>query len=586
MKLQAKYLVILLVVLLATMTGALAAESNTFVVANTDDWQAMYLTAIYAKFIEAEFVYIKDLGDAELKTQLMAPDDNVFVFESTETPVVKNYQSFLTVNGFNSVGEYKFFTAYDLQEYLYTELEPEEVFIFGNDFGMEPITLAPYLLQNNFFPMFYSQESTDFFYRISRRKPVTVVGRVPIRSVEQLHPTYISGQPQKTTSEVTKIVTDHIKADWGVITRVDSIDYDSIRKELPVFVFYSQTYAPQLADSIKESEVRNFEVIGGNTADLAQGLEAEVGEDLNMMLKFGRKITNFDGLENKVLGVDAVNLPFPYEEVALDAVKYYEDLNIFTITLSNNGNLPVYVFSNIDFGGEVVSDETRHAILPGTAKTIPYDLVAENTNEQAILTIRYGYALPLQNTLLGDQGTPIIQRDVEIVNYAEEPQISFTKNDFNQKTGLLSIGYLVETQNDVFAVAEMQVGEEVYTSEKVTLSPGRSPAIPIEFPYVANSELLHKSFNVTIHYGEKDLLFSTTQELFIEPQPNNTIYVIAGLGIVVIIIVIVLLLTIKKKKRKTTPSSKEIKSTGSSKATKKKTPSTTTKRKAQNKKKR
>lgn len=542
-----KLILISLFIILMAFTCVSAVEGKTYMVANTADWQSMYLTAMYASFTDANFVYLKNLGDAEIKTKLMSTDDTVLVFESQDTPVVKNYRSFLSINGFDSVGEYLFFNAYDLQEYLYDQLDSKQVFIFGNDFGMEPIALAPYLLKNNYFPMFYSKESTDFFYRISRRTPITVVGRVPVRTVDQLKPIYIGGQPQKTTSEVTSIVTSDIESDWGVITRIDSIDYDSIRADVPVFVFYSQTYTPQLADSISESGIKNFEVIGGNTADLAQELESQVGQNLNLMLKFGRKITNFEGLENSVLNIDAVVLPFPYEDVTLDAVNYYPDLGTFTLTLTNNGNIGVYSFSNIDYGGVVVSDAERHFILPGTTKTIPYDLSTTKTNGNATLTIRYGYAIPLQNTLQGDAGTPILQEKVDILTHSEAPEIEFSKADFNHKTGHLSIGYKVISNNPVLAQAEMSVNGEVHSSSQVTLSPGRSPAIPLDFPYVSNEDLVNKYFNITIYYGESDLLFTTTQEIFIEEQSNNVVLIAAVIVIVIAAIILSLLIRRKRK---------------------------------------
>lgn len=542
-----KILLISLLVILMVLTVVSAVEAKTYIVANTADWQSMYLTSMYASFKGADFVYLKNLGDAEVKTKLMSKDDTVFVFESKDTPVVKNYQSFLSVNGFDSVGEYLFFNAYDLQEYLYDQLDSKQVFIFGNDFGMEPIALAPYLLKNNYFPMFYSKESTDFFYRISRRKPITVVGRVPVRTVDQLKPTYITGQPQKTTSEVTSLVTSNIKSDWGVITRIDSIDYDSIRADVPVFVFYSQTYTPQLADSISESGIKNFEVIGGNTADLAQELESQVGKKLNLMLKFGRKITNYQGLENTVLNIDAVPLPFPYEDVTLDAINYYPELGKFTITLTNKGNIGVYSFSNIEYGGVVVSDAKRHFILPGTTKTIPYNLSTTKTAGNATLTVRYGYAIPLQNTLKGASGIPILQEKVNILNHTEDPKIEFSKTNFNQKTGHLSIGYKVLSDKPVKAQAEIIVNGTVHTSSQVTLSPGRSPAIPIDFPYVSNEELVNKYFNVTIFYGESDLLFTKTQNIFIEEQSNNVVLIAA---VIIVVLAVIILLLLMRRKRK------------------------------------
>ena len=213
MNFKFKLFLLLIIVLIILQTSFVSAEERTFVVANTNDWQSIYSIDMYASSIGAQIVYLKDLGDSEIKTQLMAKTDKIIVFESKETPVVKNYKSFLIVNGFEAVGEYQFFNVYDLQEYLYNQVKPDAVFIFGNDYGMEPLTLAPYMLKNNYFPLFFSKESTSFFYRISRRKPITVVGRVPLRTVEQLKPTMILGEPQTTLAKLNSMVNEDIESD-------------------------------------------------------------------------------------------------------------------------------------------------------------------------------------------------------------------------------------------------------------------------------------------------------------------------------------------------------------------------------------
>lgn len=544
MNLKFKLLFLLIIVLIILQSSFALAENRTFVVANTNDWQSTYLIDVYASSIGAQIVYLKNLGDSEVKTKLMAKTDNVIIFESKETPVVKNYKSFLSVNGFESVGEYQFFNAFDLQEYLYSQLKPDGVYIFGNDFGMEPLVLTPYLLKNNYFPMFFSKDSTSFFYRISRRKPITVVGRIPLRSVEQLNPTLIIGNPQKTISQLSSLVNKNISSEWGVITRIDEIDYDSIRKDIPVFVFYSQTYLPTLANQIKESKIKNFEVIGGNVVDIAQSLKSQSGEDLKMMLKFGRKITNFDGLENKILSVDTVSLPYPYEKLEIESINYYEKLGILTLTLKNTGNIGVYSFSNIDFGGAVESDNIKHFIPAGQSKTIPYNLSTTKVNENATLTIQYGYDLPLRNNIKGDKGTSIIQKKVSILDHVEKPKIELTKSNFNSKTGILSIGAKSLSEKPLKAQVEILINGVIYTSDLEILNPKSSSTLIISFPYLSNLELLDKTFNATIYYGEDNLLFTQSEPILFE---DNSINMVVVLVVVLIALLGILFVVFRKR---------------------------------------
>lgn len=525
--------------LLIAVFLAAAVSADPVVVANSKSWKDIYLTAVYARFIDADFYYIQGLSDAELKTSLISKSDQVQIFESIQQPVVKNYRSFLSINGFDDIAEFRFLDEYELQEYLYDDLSPDGVLLLGNDFGMEAIAGVPYAIEKNYFPFFYSDDSYRYLYRLSRRDDVVAVGRVPYRVVERLRPEEIFiGNPALTTLGMMRLAAGELRdAEWGVITRIDEIDFENVR-DLPIIVYFSDEYVEEIGDIMAASSVRNYEVIGGNTADIASALESESGRDLNLLLKFGRKITNYRGLEDTILNVDTLSLPFPYENLELLDVSYYPNMDILTMTYRNQGNVGAYVFSNVDYAGTVVSDDQSHQILAGETKTVSYNftlLSPPDEGERAVITTRYGLSFPLQKNLQGPTGLPFVQRNVTVDLYAEAiPLLSFKEAALDTATGILELKYSNPGNTELRYYAEFSLGEEIITSPIQTIASGDTDTLVIDFAYVPNRVLVGRTFNLTTFYGQRDTYFYAVDSIEIVEKKDYTWYYVTAAIIVLL----------------------------------------------------
>jgi hypothetical protein len=564
------------------MLVSTAVAADTTVVANTKDWQSMYLISVYADSIGADFMFIQSLSDAELKTSLLG-DDDVIVFESSTTPVIKNYLSFLSINGFSSVGEYRFLDAYDLQEYLYDQVEPDGIVLLGTDFGMEAIAVVPYALEKNYFPIFYTEDNFRFLFRESRRVDVVALGRVPIRVAEQLRPEQIIiGDPKETTNTITQLTVDELDSQWGVITRIDEIDYESVRADLPVFVYFGEDYLTDTAGIIRNSGISNFEVIGGNTAEIAQELEAQSQRDLNLLLKFGRKITNFDGLEDSLLNVDTLELPFPFEFITLEAIEYHENMGLLTVTYKNEGNVETNVFSNVEYASIVLSDERAHPILPGDTKTIAYDFSnadATELSEPAVITTRYGFSFPLQNVITNDNGLPFVQLDVTQSTVNEEPPALEFRSAIFEEEGILRFRYANTGNEAITFFTEMDFEDRILSSEQDTVQPGETATVSINFLYIPDSRVIDLPFNVSTHFGVGDTYFSEQYEISVQ-QPTNYTSLAIGLGAVLVAILIFTLFRAKEKGSRHVPLARSASVTRSTKKSAKKSSRKTTKKSA------
>ena len=545
--------IVTIIMLVGLVFASVAVAADTTVIANTKDWQSTYLISVYADYIDADFMVLKSLTDAELKTNLLG-DEEILIFESTTTPVIKNYRSFLSINGYETIGEYRFFDAYDLQDYFYEEVDPSGIVLLGTDFGMEAIAAVPYLLEKNYFPYFYVEDNFRNLYRISRRGDVVALGRVPYRVVEELRPDeIIIGDPKETTAAITQLAVNEADSEWGVMTRIDEIDYDSVRGGLPVFVYYGDDYVDEIIQTVRGSNIDNFEVIGGNMAEVAQSIEQQSERDLNLLLKFGRKITNLDGLEDDILNVDTVELPFPFEDIELLNIEYHNNLDLITLTYRNDGNIDVYVFSNIDYGGTIVSDERARPLRPGEEKTIAYDvrgLTLAELDEPATITTRYGFTFPLQSVIGGQQGLPFIQRNVtQSTITAQAPNLEFRGASFTEE-GQLRFSYVNRDSQPVEFFTEMLFEDTIRSSETKTVEPGDSATVTIDFTYVSDARLIDLPFNVTTHFGGEDTYFTEDFQIVVE-QPVN--YTALGVGIAAVVLAVIVFGIVRKRRQSAPP---------------------------------
>ena len=542
--------VVLLVVVLMQSAPFVTAEGKTIVVGNTQDWHSLYLTSIYASLHNASFFFFNNRGDAQLKTKTMGLNDEITIFESTVDPVVKNYKSFLSVAGFNNYKSYSFEGFESLQKLLVNKNDVDGYVVFGTDFGMEPLAAAPYLVKNNYLPLFYSDSALDFITKQSKKKQTIFVGRIPVRPIASLPGSRLFGSPQQSTTKISKLAIDALPSEWGIITRVDVVDFQTFSEKIPLFVFYGDSYSDAVSNLILYSNITKYEVIGGKTADIASSLETQTGKDLKLLLKYGRRVTNLAGLQDTVLDVDSYSFPFPVEDLEIIETKYYPKLNTLAITYKNTGNINLLYFSNIEYGGVALADNFAHQISPGEQKTVPFSVLNASSDEIAI-TSKFGNSIPFKKSLLGDNGAPIFTRNVSIDSYAESTSFNYIASHFDSKQGVLTL----EFENPGSETLQVY-GELLYTQDKVygsplaVINPKETGNIKFSFPYVSNDELEGKEFTVKMYYGHKDTLNTQTISVLIEKTKDGISMYVLVLLIVLLLLFLFFLLFWKRRKKK------------------------------------
>lgn len=540
-------------------------EEKTTVVINSKDWRALYLASAYAHFTGADFVFFSKLSDSQLKTRMILKDTQVQVFESKQDPVVKNYASFLRVNGYEDFSSYEYDSLEDFQEYIDKQVDTNGYYVITSDFGLDALTGAPLVAEKRLLPLFLTHDSKKFVELKTKQKESYIVGRAPVRMLEGLEGEFIQGFPQITMDQVSKTVLKNLKdSNWGLIMRIDTVDLPVIWKGYPIFVFYADEYLDELTQTVKDSNIVNFEVIGAGTADIAQSIELKSQRNLNFILKYGRKVTNYPGLEDSILGLDSVAFNYPQEILSIASTTYYESLSTLAVTYKNEGNVNLLFFSNVEFDGQPLSDLNTHAIAPGETITIPYVLDVPPTGLDVLITTRYGASLPLRFAILGEAGTLFYSETAQEGPYAEQQAVEIVRSGFDTQLGVLEVVMKNPYDVPVQVFLELVINDsDVIASKVITINPRGKETINIEAPYIPNDKILGKEFNLNAYVGTDDTIVLSTTPLLIRKKSTNRILgLVIGEGAstalqvvaVVILIFIVLFLYflffVARKKRK------------------------------------
>lgn len=545
---------LLVLLLLALLGQALAAEEQTQrIVVNDEDWRALYLVSAYAHFLELDAVFFTSLTDAQLKTKMLGQEEEIMVFESTNDPIVKNYASFLRVNGYENFDSFTYDSLEELQEYLEKQIEATGYFVITSEFGLDAVTGAPLVSEKNYFPLFLTKDSLKFIESKTKQKNSYIVGRAPVRMLEKLDGTKIQGYPQDTMQETSQLVMQELNdPEWGLIMRIDTIDIPALWQGLPIFVFYADEYLDELTTSVKDSGIVKFEVIGGGTADIAKAIELKSQKNLNFMLKYGRKVTNYPGLEDRILDIDSIPFNYPQERLEIIATNYYESLNTLAVTFENQGNVDVLFFSNIEMAGQPLSDENTHAIAAGETKTIPFKLDEVPDDLDVIVTTRYGASLPLKFAVSGEAGTLYYSATAETGPYAEEQTLQIVNSGFDTQEGYFEV--IVKNPYDVpiKIFAELLISDQdVISSSVLELQPKEKGLLILDAAYIPNDAVLGKELDLITYVGTQDTLVKTTTPTTIKKKTTSGIlgFVLGGeastamqiVSVVVLVLIILLL---------------------------------------------
>ncbi len=542
-----RYLIFL--VLIVIVSSVVFAEE--YVVANSKDWKDVYLSSMYSAFNDREVVFFTDLIDSKLKTQGISQDSKIYIHESKNQPVVKNYKSYLKVNGYSNYEVLLYDDYSDLQEQLWEEYESESYLVLDPEYGVEALFLSAYAIQRDLAPVFLDENNKDQVFDIVRNSDSIFVGHFPVRTISGFEGEKYVGWFDKNMEDMSSKIGESYSSEWGVITSPARVVPSTIVKDDPLFVFYGDV--GETAQFIKNSGIERFEVIGGNMADIAKDIEKETGKDLKLLLRYGKTITNVQQLKGQVMDLDTIEFPYPIPGLQIVDVFYYPGMNTLAMTLENTGNTRVMFYSNLETGGEAFSDENIHAVEPGSRITIPYS--ETDSDGRAVITTQYDYRLPLRHSIESGNGDPFVERNVGSLDFVDDSRIILTTQTYDDENGMIIIGLKNPNSHELRVFGEFVLDEDnVIASETETINAGSEGELIIPTPYLTWDDISDKNHTLILYYGKDYTIIKETHRVSLEKVENLITARLTEFGaaswIVVVLIVVGIGLFFLWKRRK------------------------------------
>lgn len=555
-----------LLLLVSLASSTVSAES--YVVVNSRDWHDLYLGTVYAGLTGQSIISFANLGEAQTKSKLIAPDSQVTILEPAKNPVVKKYASYLLANGVSKTNTLGYDNYVDLQFQLANLLEitPNQPLngyaVLYSQFGVEAVAIVPTLYAKNYMPLFVDENVADSFFtglQSVRSRPTILAGHLPVRLVTDLSSELsvvqkYTGQVEENTAQIVSDITQSTTSTMGVITRIDRIDLQSLKRGLPQFVYAGS--AQDVATQIANSNLVVFEVISSDAADLAKSISALSGRNLKLLVKYARGFTNIQGLSGQLLDLDTVEFPYPYTYVTVEKAIYFEKENTLAITLKNDGTIPSYVYSTIEFGQSTYADDLALLVPPKTSITFPYALDSESitSSNRVVINTLYGRTQPLTQSVLGPNGEPLVVIDAKRdATTTDDSSISFVASRIDETNGVLQIDLQNNRQKNVVVQTQVALDNVTLVSAVPTqLRADQLGQINIPIPYLSANDILEKQLSLTFSYGEADtiktqhLTFAVTEVIY--PQKSSSlVWIIVAIVILLLLILIVIIIARKNR---------------------------------------
>jgi len=577
----ASVLFLLSTIVLATIPSVSAAS---FVVVDSRDWHDLYLGSVYAGLTNQSVISFGSLGEAQVQSKLIPPDSQVIILEPSKNPVVKKYASYLAANGVSTTNTLNYDGYIDLQFKLLNLLEitPNQAIngyaVIYAPFGVEAVTISPLLMKAYFMPLFVDETTAnDFFSALTavKKRPTILAGHMPVRLVSDLQnamdvrQSYV-GEMENNTAQINhdlndpslsgKAIGNIAGSKMGIISRIDYIDLQSLKRGLPQFVFAGTTKT--VADEIANTNIMIFEVISSQMTDIAKTISAQSGKNLKLLVKYARGFTNIQGLSGQLLDLDTVSFPYPFAKVSVVKAIYYPQESTIGVTFTNSGNVPAITYSTIEFGQSTYSDDDRVIIPPQTTLTVPYKIDAASSetpsSSQVVVNTLYGRFEPLTQSIVSSDGQPLVVLSATTDQTSDSSNISFVDSRIDETNGILELDMKNNAQVQAIISAQVVVGNiTVVSSLPKTLSAEQSGRIDIPIPYQTAQDLVNKPMKLIFSYGEKDTIkqqavdIQVTQVVYEKRQTSHFPTLIVVVIIVIILLVILIIYLRKTRKNQT-----------------------------------
>ncbi len=542
------------------------------IIANSYDWRDVYTIMLYSHYLNQTFHFVNNLGEAKILSMTLHKHQNQKIFESKANSVVKNFQKFLQLRGFSSVGS-EYFTDYKtLQFDLYRRIK-EKIkgsIVINNQFGYDAISVTPYALKNNYWVFFYSPELESNLISLlnSERKSVIFYGEFFTKPWLDLHTNYTIIS-QNSFMENNRAILEllarqaNLSKSWLVVCNGKYLGESYLLEKMPI------TFTEQSVDFVvnwcKKNGVRLVEVVGPENVGYGQSILDLSNRTIGVIVRTGRTFTGSSLLRGKAFVLRMLPVDEPTASLQIGEIYYNVPSKSLIINIKNNGNIGTYYYlSGIGtFYGSKESfphyTPTLHYLPAGKEVSISIPLNLSKPPEKVELLLLYGYEFPLKK--YGETAIFNVTKDLTGDNSSIQ-LISFYYDYYGRKLSLIlknngnvdvncfgevyGFNFLGKNRTLFFGPAKIDPGKTLTLSFPIRLEENdlsNNSKLEVRIYYGENPNKMVKQLTETVSLVQKKFPFTALMVLVSE----NRFILICCVSVAALTILLLILLKKKKK---------------------------------------
>lgn len=540
-------------------TASAAIEQN-HVISNSENWEDVYSTMLFAKLNGVDGDFLTSTADGPLLLNSISTSKNVLIVSSKDKPFVLNYDSQLRDRGYAGVKEMEVKSA-NLE--LIDKMDQITNFIVvSNAYGYNAIAVTPYAIKTNSWVFLADRANIGEIQSILNRKNINnlivygYMDREITDALAKFNPETIdSGNRFDDNIAIVNKFLELDNTKQVLLSNGEFIEKEIMNGKHPVLFTGRDNVPKQIADYLKSSDIEVGVLIGNELINAATNIRRDTG--ISVMVKFAQGArSQTDGVA-PVEGLDLFYVPTPIMKLSVYSVKYNKASSQIEVTYKSGSNIPIYISETVTaiYGDqtEVVprSDNSKNLLFisPGDYKTVTYSPQGPlNSDElKAQIYALYGESSGSLDRVI--QG----QYPMGIINVIDRCNIEVTSVHYNKQARSFYVHVKDKSDADCYSSVELRdvkingLEQTIGTKSPVLIKAGKK--MKIEIPQRMTSDDLYDNpyIDTVVYYGERK---NALVKIFMGKFDLNIDMLTGTTYLVILILVLLILVSLYLWKRK------------------------------------
>ncbi|MCK5450086.1 hypothetical protein KAI32_04415 [Candidatus Pacearchaeota archaeon] len=504
-----KFILLLAVLFL---TGNVYAIEATHVISNSENWEDVYSSVLYANLNNAEGSFLTSTEHGSVLLDGISISNNILIVSSQDSPFVFNYEAEVQSRNYVGVQEIRVESA-NLE--LIDEMSDVDNFIIvGNDYGYNAIAVAPYAILTNSWVFLADRVNIAEIDAILSRRDVDnivvygYVDREVADTLQEYDPVVVdTGNRFKDNIEIVKMYKEIENTKQILLSNGEFIEREIMLGGHPILFTGRDNVPEQIANYLKDSDIEIGVLIGNELINAATNIRRSTG--LSVMVKFAQGARSQVAGVSAVEGLDLFYLPVPTLELEVYSIKYNLASSQVEVSYHSKSNVPIYIKGTLtalsDDDEQKFGDMEPVFIAPSDYKTLIYpDISLDGSELKAEIFTLFGEVpSSLDRSLRGSY-------DMGIINVIDKCEIDVNSIKYNKQAG--SFYVKVSNIGDVNCYVDIElrdveinrIKQTIGTEGSVLIMAGDKDNIEIKQRMDAEDLADNPYVDVVAYYGERE----------------------------------------------------------------------------------